>query len=69
MLVSNAACLTEICMKPKDSGPCKAFFLRWYYDPAKAQCMRLVYGGCRGNKNNFERYQDCEKQCAIPMKG
>lgn len=56
-------------MKPKETGVCRAHFLRWYYDAARGQCMKFVYGGCRGNKNNFERYLDCEKQCAIPMKG
>jgi hypothetical protein len=24
-----------------------------------------LYGGCRGNSNNFERYDDCMKVCEV----
>lgn len=56
-------------MAPKEVGPCRGYFPRWYFDVEKGMCLQFIYGGCRGNKNNFERYDACDKTCAAMLKG
>ncbi|XP_037086588.1 papilin-like, partial [Pollicipes pollicipes] len=36
---------------------------RYYYDPASGRCRRFIYGGCRGNANNFETMRECMSTC------
>lgn len=40
-----------------------AYFQRYYYDQSSSTCKEFVYGGCRGNGNNFETQQACEDAC------
>ncbi|KYB26495.1 Papilin-like Protein [Tribolium castaneum] len=53
-----------ICMLPEVKGLCKARILRWRYDPVAKTCHKFVYGGCKGNKNNFKSYDNCMGLCA-----
>ncbi|XP_022235881.1 spondin-1-like isoform X2 [Limulus polyphemus] len=69
--LSNAKAIPiipEVCILPKDVGPCRGLFKRWYFDTTKQACIQFVYGGCRGNKNNFRRYNDCKKICENVLK-
>lgn len=54
-----------ICGLSKETGPCRGYFPRWYYDYRKQMCLQFIFGGCRGNSNNFERYDDCMKLCEM----
>lgn len=95
---------------PKEAGPCRGYFPRWFYDSSKGMCKQFYYGGayanfilsllkklklkilvlncffntasgraivlslapfagCEGNKNNFEKYSQCKKQCEVMLRG
>ncbi|XP_022237771.1 spondin-1-like isoform X2 [Limulus polyphemus] len=57
----------EICNEPKEVGPCRGYSSHWYFDPTKGMCLQFIYGGCRGNRNNFKRYSDCKQFCEMTM--
>lgn len=58
----------NICLEPKETGPCTLNEVRWYYDESEGKCMKFTYGGCRGNPNNFETERDCKSICAAHLK-
>ncbi|XP_062919665.1 kunitz-type protease inhibitor 2 isoform X2 [Mobula hypostoma] len=51
------------CYDPAMTGHCRAAFPRWYYDPEVQDCLPFIYGGCGGNKNNFESKGNCLTAC------
>ncbi|XP_043286181.1 spondin-1 [Venturia canescens] len=54
-----------VCMEEADVGPCRGYFQRWAFDPRKLMCVSFVYGGCRGNRNNFLTSEECSSTCGI----
>ena len=54
----------DVCLMKPDPGFCKAYFPRFYYDAAEGRCKKFIYGGCLGNKNNFETVEECELACS-----
>ena len=48
---------------PKVAGNCEGNFQRYYYDQLTNECKLFVYGGCRGNKNNYRSQTQCEQEC------
>ena len=51
------------CTLPKDVGPCRAFFRRFYFNMQTRKCEQFIYGGCVGNPNNFEHISQCQQEC------
>ena len=51
------------CKLPKVTGPCRAAARRWYFNKVTGKCQQFIYGGCRGNRNNFNTRKECEKKC------
>ncbi|XP_037690213.1 kunitz-type protease inhibitor 1 isoform X2 [Choloepus didactylus] len=51
------------CVDLPDTGLCQESIPRWYYNPFSEHCARFTYGGCHGNKNNFEEEQQCLESC------
>lgn len=55
--------LNEACRQPKEVGPCRAAFPRFFFDANIGQCRKFIYGGCLGNRNNFPSLQACQTKC------
>jgi len=51
------------CVYSAEKGPCRGSHERFYYDASTKQCKQFIYGGCRGNKNNFRQMHDCKATC------
>ncbi|ESP03042.1 hypothetical protein LOTGIDRAFT_110579, partial [Lottia gigantea] len=54
----------KLCHLAMESGPCRAAKPRWYFDQGKQTCVEYIYGGCRGNSNNFETKAECMRTCS-----
>ncbi|RVE66909.1 hypothetical protein OJAV_G00112030 [Oryzias javanicus] len=53
------------CSQPLDPGPCRLYYVRWYFDPQANSCAQFWYGGCHGNQNNFETEEACREACVF----
>ena len=53
----------DFCFMAPASGPCKYYFVRYYFDAITGECEDFVYGGCGGNGNNFEDIESCLRTC------
>ncbi|XP_055938654.1 actinia tenebrosa protease inhibitors-like [Argiope bruennichi] len=51
------------CDKAPETGVCRAYMPRYYYDQQAGQCLKFIYGGCGGNRNNFETEEECYNKC------
>ncbi|KAF8763266.1 Kunitz-type U19-barytoxin-Tl1a like protein [Argiope bruennichi] len=54
---------SDKCSQPAETGLCRGFFPRYYFDKETGQCKKFVYGGCGGNENNFKTEEECENAC------
>lgn len=52
-------------MQESEPGPCTGYFNRWYFESRKMMCVPFIYGGCRGNRNNFLTSQECMEACQV----
>ncbi|KAJ0026570.1 hypothetical protein NQD34_017570 [Periophthalmus magnuspinnatus] len=51
------------CTLPPHTGPCRASFTRWFYDPLDQNCQSFTFGGCDANDNNYDQKHVCEESC------
>ncbi|XP_018562061.1 papilin [Anoplophora glabripennis] len=56
----------DACEQPKEEGPCRGQYQRYYYHDESDQCQPFIYGGCKGNNNNFPTIEACSQKCAAP---
>lgn len=67
----SAACEPKVilgdsaCQLLPDSGPCRMYLERFYFNAQTGQCQKFVYGGCQGNSNNFQDESSCLQACSV----
>ncbi|XP_067451407.1 amyloid-like protein 2 isoform X3 [Thunnus thynnus] len=52
-----------VCTLEAETGPCRASMPRWHFDMSQRKCVRFIYGGCAGNRNNFDSEEYCMAVC------
>ncbi len=57
--------VSSICDEPLERGPCKAAKPRFFYNSEHQKCERFMYGGCKGNSNNFPTFVECVETCSV----
>ncbi|XP_060785753.1 amyloid beta (A4) precursor protein b isoform X1 [Neoarius graeffei] len=53
-----------VCWAPARKGPCRAKLFRWYFVAETGRCAPFTFGGCGGNRNNFESEEYCMAVCS-----
>lgn len=53
----------DVCSQPKEPGPCRGLYPRFYYDQKEGMCQEFNYTGCQGNKNRFSTIEACQNTC------
>lgn len=51
------------CFLPSSSGPCTDNLKRYYFDKTTSTCKQFIFGGCKGNANNFLTLTACNSKC------
>ncbi|TNN32110.1 Kunitz-type protease inhibitor 1 [Liparis tanakae] len=51
------------CGAEPQVGPCRAAFEHWFYNGKTGSCQSFIYGGCRGNQNNYVSKESCMATC------
>ncbi|XP_040210222.1 carboxypeptidase inhibitor SmCI-like [Rana temporaria] len=59
----TSAANDQICNLSVQRGPCKGNISRYYYNRNTGECEQFTFGGCVGNKNNFDTKSSCENTC------
>jgi len=60
MKIQQQIVSSAICNLPSDTGICRGYFPRFFYNMMSKQCETFIYGGCGGNANNFRTKIECE---------
>lgn len=68
MAVLCVCVLQDVCWADAETGPCRAMLPRWYFDRQEGRCAQFIYGGCGGNRNNFESEEYCLSVCSSVSK-
>ncbi|VDK68406.1 unnamed protein product [Onchocerca ochengi] len=53
------------CNHYPNRGTCedRGFITKWYYDRYAHRCREFHYGGCEGNENRFDSFEECSQAC------
>uniref|UniRef100_A0A8C7A8G0 Tissue factor pathway inhibitor n=1 Tax=Neovison vison TaxID=452646 RepID=A0A8C7A8G0_NEOVI len=53
----------DYCFLDEDSGLCRGYITRYFYNNETKKCEEFKYGGCLGNQNNFMTLEQCKSTC------
>jgi len=54
--------LPKKCFEKQNSGMCKAYFKKYYFNVEDKKCKSFVWGGCGGNIP-FNTLDECKSTC------
>ena len=67
ILLFNWFFFLEICAESQEVGPCRGSYSRFAFDKVQDKCVSFLYGGCRGNRNNFLTIEECQQMCSVAV--
>jgi len=50
------------CLQKGETGRCRAYFPRFYFDQESGKCKKFIWGGC-GGLVPFDTMQSCKDTC------
>jgi len=53
----------KVCFQRADTGPCTDLIMKYFYSPFVEACQPFFYGGCLGNTNRFNSWEECNAFC------
>ncbi|XP_052057673.1 papilin-like isoform X2 [Mytilus californianus] len=53
----------HFCNLEAERGSCTDYKIKWSFSGKDGKCKRFWYGGCKGNRNNFDSEEDCDAAC------
>ncbi|CAC5396232.1 unnamed protein product [Mytilus coruscus] len=53
----------QFCNLEAERGSCTEYKIKWSFSGKDGRCKRFWYGGCKGNRNNFDSEEDCDAAC------
>ncbi|XP_052281331.1 BPTI/Kunitz domain-containing protein-like [Dreissena polymorpha] len=53
----------SVCRLPADPGNCKAYMPMYFFNAYTCTCEIFIYGGCGGNGNRFDTFEECMTRC------
>ena len=54
---------SKLCLLPQAAGSCEGAFPAFWFSSEVGECLEFTYGGCEGNENRFETFEECEAAC------
>ncbi|MGH0126125.1 UNVERIFIED_CONTAM: hypothetical protein FKN15_025482 [Acipenser sinensis] len=60
----TCAGVRDSCEVAPEVGPCEALMRRFFYNSTSGSCQTFIYGGCRGNDNNYRTQAECQAKCS-----